>query len=408
MLNRMRWRFIGAAMAAFAAVILILLLSVNLWNYVITIRQQDQTLAALLEFDQKEQPPFETEDGQLPEPFAHFSREMQFMTRFFSVRCNQEGQVISMDQEYIASISQEDAASYAQEILASGKTAGYFQDYRFLSAQTEDGTTIIFLNAERELQAMGTLLLVSTVVALVSLLAVFLLVVAFSRRAIAPYIRNLENQKRFITDASHELKTPLTAIATSADILAMEQGDSEWIQNIQSQSSRLSKLISNLVTLSRLDEAQPFPEQTDFLLSEALWEISEPMASLAEARGKTFSQQIPEAITLHGDRAAIQQMVSILLDNALKYSNDGGTIRLSVRRHSRKVEIQVYNTCNPMDPKGLSRLFDRFYRPDPSRSAQTGGTGIGLSIAKATAEAHGGKIRVDSRDGTDITFTVLL
>lgn len=193
-------------------------------------------------------------------------------------------------------------------------------------------------------KTIRSLLFITLAVAGGSLLLVFALVVLFSGRAIAPYLRNLAAQKQFITNASHELKTPLTAISTSADVLAMESGENEWVQNIQSQSGRLSRRISSLVTLCRLDEENPFPERTEFSLSDAVWEIAEPFSSLAAAKGKEYTQYIEDGITITGGRTAIGRLVSILLDNAIKYSADCGVIRLHVCRSGERAEIEVYFT----------------------------------------------------------------
>ena len=200
------------------------------------------------------------------------------------------------------------------------------------------------IGADIEIKTIRSLLFITLAVAGGSLLLVFALVVLFSGRAIAPYLRNLAAQKQFITNASHELKTPLTAISTSADVLAMESGENEWVQNIQSQSGRLSRLISSLVTLCRLDEENPFPERTEFSLSDAVWEIAEPFSSLAAAKGKEYTQYIEDGITITDDRTAIGQLVSILLDNAIKYSADCGVIRLHVCRSGKRAEIEVYFT----------------------------------------------------------------
>ncbi len=267
------------------------------------------------------------------------------------------------------------------------------------------GTSVIFLNSERELHAIRALFWITAAVAGGCLVIVFLLVLLFSRRAIAPYMRNLAMQKQFITNASHELKTPLTAISTSADVLAMEYENDEWVKNIQSQSVRLSRLISDLVTLSRLDEENPFPERAEFSLSDAVWETAEPFTALARSCGRSYSQNIEDGLTMTGDRTAVQQMVSILLDNANKYTPEGSSIFLSARRAGRKNEIAVSNTCEGAESIDVTRLFDRFYRADESHSTRIGGTGIGLSIARATAEAHGGTIEA-SVSGDTITFRV--
>ena len=407
MLKRMRWRFIGSAMAAITAVVVVLLFVLNIGNYRNITRQQDEALDRLLEVESMDAP---FSDGRGAPPFdgwMHFSPEVQYSLRFFSVHCTPDGEIQEINQDYVASVSETDAESYAHAALASGKTRGYEDGYRYLIEQGEDETVVLFLNSERELQTIRSLLFITLAVAGGSLLLVFALVVLFSGRAIAPYLRNLAAQKQFITNASHELKTPLTAISTSADVLAMEQGENEWVQNIQSQSGKLSKLISSLVTLCRLDEENPFPERTEFSLSDAVWEIAEPFSSLAAAKGKEYTQYIEDGIFVTGDRTAIGQLVSILLDNAVKYSPDGGVIRLHVCRSGKRAEIEVYNTLESDERLDCKRLFERFYRPDASRNANTGGSGVGLSIAKATVEAHGGTIRA-RQNGKEITFTVRL
>ncbi len=407
MLKKMRWRFIGAAMAAFTAVVLTLLCFINLWNYHSVTGQQDEALARLMELEDRQMP---FSPGRSTPPFddwMHFSPEVQYSLRFFSVRYDPDGTVRQVNQDNIASVSQEDAEDYAAAVLAHGTARGYESGYRYLVNTTDDGTVVLFLNSERELQTMRSLLLITLVIAALCLVVVFGLVVLFSRRAITPYLRNLAAQKQFITNASHELKTPLTSIATSADVLALEEDDNEWIKNIQAQSGRLSRLISSLVTLCRLDEENPFPERAEFSLSDAVWEIAEPFSSLAAAKGKAYTQYIEDGILVTGDRTAICQLVSILLDNAIKYSAEHGTIRLHVCRSGKRAEIEVYNTLPSAEALDCTRLFERFYRPDASRSANAGGSGVGLSIARATAEAHGGTVKA-RQNGKEITFTVRL
>ncbi len=407
MLKKMRWRFIGAAMAAFTAVVVTLLCLVNLWNYSSMTRQQDRTLDRLLEVDRRND---SIPDGHIVPPFdkmEQFSPEVPYMIRFFSVRLDESGAVERVNQDYIASVSQSEAENYAKTVLAQGRIHGYESGYRYFVSSENGKTVVLFLNSERELQTMKSLLLITLVIAAVSLAVVFGLVVIFSRRAIAPYLKNMEAQKQFITNAGHELKTPLTAISTSADVLAMEYGDDEWVRSIQTQAGRLAKLITNLVTLSRLDEENPFPARAEFSLSDTLWEISEPFPALAQAKGKTYTLDIADGLTLTGDRTAIGQMVSILLDNALKYTPAGGRIALSARRAGKRTEILVSNTLDTAAAIDTGRLFDRFYRADESHSGTVSGTGIGLSIAQATVQAHGGKISA-KQVGNAISFRVLL
>ena len=407
MLKKMRWRFIGAAMAAFTAVVLTLLCFVNLWNYHSVTSQQDEALTRLMEIEDQ-QMPFSSRRGALPfDDWSHFSPEVQYSLRFFSVHYDTNGIVSRVNQDYIASISESDAETYADAVLESGKAHGYESGYRYLVSTTEDETVVLFLNSEREIQTMRSLLWITLAIAAACLVVVFGLVVLFSRRAITPYLKNMEAQKQFITNASHELKTPLTAISTSADVLAMEHDGDEWVHNIQVQSGRLSKLITSLVALSRLDEENPFPVRTEFSLSDALWEISEPFGSLAQAKGKAYTQDIADGLTVTGDRTAIQQMFSILLDNALKYSPDGGSISLTTQRSGKRAEVTVSNTVDTAQSIDTTRLFDRLYRADESHSGAVSGTGIGLSIVKATVEAHGGTISV-RQEGCVMIFTARL
>ena len=422
MLKKMQHRFVGAAMAAFTAVILVLFCVVNAGNYRSVASQQDDTLSQLLALGSQSAPtngetPPDKPDGEVgaalpdnvPVPRIgggkNFSSEVPYMFRYFSVRYDADGTLAQVDQDFIASISRDEAEAYAADVLALSRQHGYYKGYRYLVATSGNGTSVIFLNSERELHSIRALFWITAAVAGGCLVVVFLLVLLFSRRAIAPYMRNLAMQKQFITNASHELKTPLTAISTSADVLAMEYEDDEWVKNIQSQSVRLSRLISDLVTLSRLDEENPFPERAEFSLSDAVWETAEPFTALARSHSRSYTQNIEDGLTMTGDRAAVQQMVSILLDNANKYTPEGGSISLSARRAGRKNEIAVSNTCEGAESIDVTRLFDRFYRADESHSTRIGGTGIGLSIARATAEAHGGTIEA-SVSGNTITFRV--
>lgn len=407
MLKKMRWRFIGAAMVAFTTVVLALLCCINIWNYRNMAARLDNTLAVLYEIGenglvlapQQEKPP---QDQAAP-----FPGEIPYMIRFFSVQYGENGKLLNINQDYIASISQEEALRFAGHVLETGRERGFHDGYRFLVNTADGKATVIFLNAENELLVARDLLATTLGVSGLCLGVVFLLVLLLAGRAVKPYMRNLEMQRQFITNAGHELKTPLTAISTSADVLAMEYEDDEWVRNIQLQSSRLSKLITNLIALSRLDEERPSLEKSAFSLSDALWETVDSFLPLLRAKGKSYSQSIEDGLTVTGDCAAVQQMVSILLDNAVKYSPPDGKISLRAFRKGRRTVIEVSNTCSGIEPSELRHLFDRFYRVDKSHSETAGGSGIGLSIAKAAAEALGGKISAEMSGGS-ICFRITL
>lgn len=394
-------------MTAFATVMLALLGCVNIWSYWNTIAQLDHTLTVLYEAGKSESGPvFQGGEPPRGNDFP-FSGEAPYMIRFFAVRYSESGELLDINQDYIASVSESEALSFAGRVLEGGKEHGFYGSYRYFVKTAERETTVIFLNAERELHAVRGLLVNTLLIAAISLVIVFLLVLLLAKRAVAPYMRNLEMQKQFITNAGHELKTPLTAISTSADVLAMEHGDNEWVQNIQVQSGRLARLITNLITLSRLDEERPALEKSEFSLSDALWETADSFLPLMRARGKAYSQSIGDGLVVNSNRAAVQQMASILLDNAIKHSPPGAKISLKAFRKGRRIVIEVSNTCEELARPELKHLFDRFYRVDQSHSETASGSGIGLSVAKATAEALGGKIHAEL-SGNVICFQITL
>lgn len=229
---------------------------------------------------------------------------------------------------------------------------------------------------------------------------------------INPIIESMEKQKQFITDAGHEIKTPITIISANADVLEMTGGENEWITSIRNQTIRLDKLVKNLLMLSKVDEGNVKMEFSDFDLSNTVLEAAESFQTIAETQEKDFTLQIQSGLKLHGDESSIHQLVSTLVDNAMKYSNEKGTIKITLSSTKKGgksgTKIEVYNTTDQIEKANLDKLFDRFYRADASRSRDTGGYGIGLSIAKSIVEAHHGKIAVKSEDGRSIFFTVLL
>lgn len=408
MLRKLRLRFIISAMAAFGFVMLVLVIGINLLNYSVTKARQDETITGIMEYEQMKALKPEESIPMISEmPWAD-GPEADFTTRFFVVHCNREGSMIETFKEHISSMDYDTIRQYTEEIMSRDKERGYYEEYRYRVYDDESGYTIIFLNVSNTQRFIRSLGRISVIIAFISLLSVFLLILFFSGKAIRPFMKNIERQKQFITDAGHELKTPLTSISTSADILSMEYEDDEWIENIRKQAKRLTHLVNNLVALSRLDEVTPFPEKTQISLSEAAWETAEPFSALARAEGKSYVYHIEEGLRLLGDRNAIQQMLSILLDNAVRYFKKGGEIRLDIYQKHGRIYIEVFNTCEIQNNTEPDRLFDRFYRPDESRSAGTGGSGIGLSMAQAVAEAHGGKIKVSIMEGKAILFKVAI
>ena len=409
MLKKLRWRFILAAMGAFFAVIVLIAFLVNFFTYAVITNRVDQSIEMIASSD------FRSPRDMMPEPRGGGNpfegrpdKEASYMMRFFIVRVEDSGDATYISTDFVASIDADTAVEYANKALAKRSDEGYIGNYRYAKIDNSGETVLIFLNASRELQFARTLCLLTIEISLASLILVFILVVIFSKKAIRPIENNIKQQKQFITDASHELKTPLTSISTSLDVITAEHGEDEWTDNIKKQTGRMTKLVSELVTLSRLDEDIPLPNKERFSLSNAAWETVDIYQSQAKGRGKKMTIDIAENVEIFGDKSAVQQMLSVLLDNAVRYSNDEGEIRFSVYTKKNKARIEVYNTCDYDTPPDVNRLFDRFYRPDGSRSSETGGTGVGLAIAQAVAESHGGTIKAICPDGKSMTIKVTI
>lgn len=316
--------------------------------------------------------------------------------------------MLESDTGQIVAIDDETAAEFAQKVYDSGRTDGFLGEYRYLRSEEDGNIRIIFLDCGRSLTNLRTMLFASILVSLLGLAAVLLLLILFSRRIVRPLAESYEKQRRFITDAGHELKTPLTIIGADTDLAEMELGENEWLADIRRQAERLTGLTNDLIYLSRMEEEQPKLSLIEFPLSDVAEETAQSFLAPARTQGKTLSLAIEPMLSFYGEEKSIRQLLSILLDNALKYSPEGGKISLSVRKQNRSVVLTVSNpSVRPLEKGEQAQLFDRFYRGDPSRSGE-GGYGLGLSIAAGIAAAHRGKIRAESPDGVCLVITAVL
>ncbi len=407
MIKKLRAKLVAASMLSLFLVLTVIMGAVNFLNYREILAEADETLSILQEnggvFPKREDL-FRPEDGVGPEPESQadqgekvrqkpFSPELPYESRYFSVRLTQSGAIVSVDTGKIAAVDTDTAAEFAQAVFATGSERGFLGDYRYARSAEGEESLIIFLDCGRGLSTFRTFLAASCGISFLGLLAVFGLILLFSKRIIRPILESYEKQKRFITDAGHEIRTPITIIDADAEILEMEEGENEWLRDIKAQTKRLTALTNDLVFLSRMEEEKPRLAEIELPFSDLVSETAQSFQAPAKTQGKHLSLQIQPMLTVKGDEKALRQLVSILLENALKYSVEESGILLSLEERKRNICLAVENTTEAALPEQLNAMFERFYRADPSRSSQTGGYGLGLSIAKAVVEAHRGKIK---------------
>ena len=408
MIKKLQRRYILISMGSLTLVMLLLVGSINLLFLYQMNRKINSALSILT-----------ANKGQFPlsykiKPSSAFkfdfeiNEETRYEIRYFVVEVNNDGSIRDTDTSHIAAISSEDASVYAKNAIKSKITRGYKSNYKYAVEDRSYGHIVVFMDCRTELENATIFLLISCTMGLITLLLVFILVSTFSKKAINPMIESMEKQKQFITDAGHEIKTPLAIISANADVLELINGKNEWITSIRNQTIRLNKLVKNLLMLSKMDEDSIKLIFTDINLSNLVMDTATSFKPIAEAANKSFEIDVKKDIMLNADESSITQLISTLIDNALKYSNEGGVIKISLVPIKKGCKFEITNTSDYIDTNNLNRLFDRFYRADSSRSRDTGGYGIGLSIAKSIVEAHHGKITAKSTDGKSIKFTVIL
>ena len=299
-----------------------------------------------------------------------------------------------------------------RKILEEEKETGYRDDYRYLVRSNPDGTTVVsLLDCTMDRKSLSDLMLITAAVGFLGTMIAFFFILFTSRTAVRPLAESMAKQKRFITDAGHELKTPLSVIATNMDILTMDLGENEWVEGTKKQVSRLRKLVNNLVSLSKMDEQDTTFEAVRFCISDAAFECADLYESVAESAGKRLEADIEEEVFVTADENSIRQIFSILLDNAVKYAEGDGVIRMRLHREGRKVFFETENDwARNVDAAKLDTLFDRFTRGDRSRSNADGknGFGLGLAIARAAAEKNNASLTASETDEGKLRFTLSL
>lgn len=411
-MKKLRLKMIGIVFASVVAAFMVMTIILVMCFGAYRNRQADQITAMISENngtvpqlkDYKQQ---QKNSQAFERYFNNYNEDSSYRTRFFRIFLDEDKKVTNVNMDHIAAVDVKKAVRMTKMAMLRRGKVGLVGSYRYRKEYKDSQVrSIIFLDC-KENQSFYHLAVTITIT--VSTLLTCLITVIFaiaSKRAVRPFELNSNRQKQFITDASHELKTPLAIISANAEVLQYKGDGNEWTQNIIDQTKHMGKLINQLLVLAKLDEVQEKSEKQEADLKLLLEETTRPFEEVATQKKVTLKLHLEEGVTIRVNREQIAQLVSILTENAAKYVNDGGKIVWRLTKTQHGAVLVVKNTTEKELPD-TKRMFDRFYRSDSSRSSKTGGQGIGLSIAKKIVDSHKGSITAKAGDGM-VTFRVSL
>lgn len=349
------------------------------------------------------------DEPNLPPPFEELGPpddELVFhLSTFYSVAISDQNEIIVIDTGRTGLYSESRLTDIANDILASGKESGTYGALQYRVDHRRGYTLVAFMDNTVARQGLFSLTRHTLIVGGVALVILFFIAILLSRRIIKPLEENDRRQKQFISDAGHELKTPISVISTNIELLSRQIDANEWLDNIRYENERMGELVIQLLDLSRAENAELLKEQID--LTRLITREALPFESVAFENGLTLQTDIAENIEILGNSSQLSQLISILLDNAIRHTDGGNEIRLSLNRQGHHAVITVENDGKEIPGEKLSRLFERFYRLDDVRNSESKHYGLGLAIAKAIAEGHGGNISASCYD-RKVAFSVSL
>ena len=399
-ISKLRFKLIAVSMAVTLLILGLIVGGINYINFKKVIDNADTTIDYLANNYNTEEtmpePPDEEGGGDGFRPFDDgISPEVKFESRYFVVSFDSEGNVASSDTKHVFAVSEEDSIKIAKKIYEGSSDRGFYRNFRYAKISLNGYNAVMCLDVYNGLSSANYFLIVSLSASFIGWITVFIIVLAFSKRIIAPVSKSYERQKRFISDAGHEIKTPLAIIEADIGVMEINEGENEWLDDIKVQVRRLARLTNDLIHLSKLDEGKDSLKFIDFSVSDLASETVTSFTGLATVNKKKLEAEIQPNLTLKGDMEGIRELFTILLDNAVKYSTGDGNIRLEIKKKNGHIIIETSNSAKNLTNENAEHLFDRFYRADESRNSETGGHGIGLSMAKAIVEAHKGKISAE-------------
>lgn len=405
MLNKLRWKFVLINMILVTLVLTIVFTAVLAFSYRRLEMEGTQAMERVLHgvetnFPKREiggKPPKEKDPSKM-------------ITAAFYVELDDNNTVQEVFGNNVTVTDEAALSAIVASALAQGKSAGVIrgESLRFLI----QGSRIAFADRTNEIESLTSLLETSALVGLFGLLAFFGISLFLARWALRPIEKSWNQQRQFVADASHELKTPLTVILANMGIVLSHRDETvqsqiKWLEYTQTEASRMKELVGSLLFLAQADDVQDAVSLSEINFSDVVWSSVLPFESVAFEQNKTLVSEIAEHVTLLGEEDRLRRLTAILLDNAVKYSDERGTITLRLQKAQEKAVLTVHNTGSPIPSGQLAHIFERFYRVDGSRARMQGGYGLGLAIAQSIVQSHHGKINVQSgADGT--VFSVVL
>ena len=404
MIKKLKKSFITATMISVMAVMLLVTLVYNITTYIQIVKGLDKFNEMLIDNNNL----FTNIPFDMKLTGNNFAKDDSYaIMRFFIVQYDRTGQGY-ITTKFITDISDDTTIQYATEVMKSKEQKGWKHQYYYKVKEIGGESFIIFLDASEIIKFVRNMVLISTIVWLSSSVLVFIISFFLSAKAVKPTVLALERQKQFITDASHELKTPLTVISADIEVLEMNNGVNEWSEDVKLRTKDMTKLVNQIVVLAKMDE---YEENTvgnkrgDFCISDAVFDTAKVFSSMQQLTAKKeLVIDIDSDIYMNGDEAMIRNLVSLLLDNAFKYCDDAGEITIKLKKQKR-IKLSVRNTYENVSNLNLNLIFERFYRGDSARCAN-GSHGIGLAIARSIVEKHKGKISANNIDNRMIEVEV--
>ena len=411
MFRKLKIRFILLASAAIVCILLTMIAVLNSVRFLQT-NGEIQAVLNILSANNGDFPSVEETAESLQNDRITIDTIYQY--RYFSVVYKEDKTLYSTNLDHLSNLSKEQALSYANKVIKNSRSSGVFKvGSQFYSYQiTQDSKTkrylLVVLDSTNYLESRNDFFWLSIQLCFYSFIFFVLVVSGFSNFAIRPYIKNYENQKRFITNAGHELKTPLAIISANTELQELMTGENEWTESTKDQVKRLSNLINQMVVLARLEE-QPDVNLVDVNFSEVVKKVAGNFKSVIEKAGKKYEIKLQEDIHVNATEDELYELVSILIDNACKYCDEDGQIfvTLTKAKRGKRARLTVANSYADGKNVDYSRFFDRFYREDESHNQKQPGYGIGLSMAESLVRIFKGRIWVSYKKGL-IGFTVLL